>query len=165
MNANTPGARTPRGFTVIEMVVAVAILALLVAGVRPLLEVQQRRAQELALREALRTLRGALDEHKRLADAGRLAGAPSTSGWPATLAVLVEGVEVADAAGGPPRRLHLLRRLPRDPFADPLLPAEQTWRLRSHDSPPDDPQPGADVFDVMSASELRALDGSRLADW
>jgi general secretion pathway protein G len=154
-----------RGFTVIEMVVAVAILALLVGAARPLVEVQQRRAQEQALREALRTIRGALDEHKRLADAGRLAGPPSPSGWPATLAVLVEGVELADPAGGPPRRLHLLRRLPRDPFADAALPANETWRLRSHDSPGDDPRPGADVFDVMSASPLRALDGSRLADW
>jgi general secretion pathway protein G len=154
-----------RGFTVIEMVVAVAILAVLVAAARPLLEVQQQRAREQALREALRTIRSALDEHKRLADSGRLVAPSSASGWPATLDVLVDGVELADPASGSTRRLHLLRRLPRDPFADPTLPAASTWRVRSHDSAADDPQPGGDVFDVMSASDRRALDGSRVADW
>lgn len=162
---NAPFRCRARGFTVIEMVVAVAILAVLVAAARPLLAVQQQRAQEQALREALRGIRQALDEHKRLADSGRLVAPPSASGWPARLEVLVEGVEVADPAGGPPRRLHLLRRLPRDPFADPALPAAETWRLRSHDSPAEDPQPGSDVFDVMSASDRVALDGSRVADW
>ena len=152
------------GFTVLEMTIAVAMLAVLLAAARPLLEVQHQRGQERELREALRSIRGALDEHKRLADAGLLVSAPP-SGWPPSLAVLTEGLELRDATQGTTRRLHLLRRLPRDPFADPALPAEQTWRLRSHASPADDPQPGDDVFDVLTSSPLLALDGSRLADW
>lgn len=66
---------------------------------------------------------------------------------------------------GVPRQVYLLRRIPRDPFADPGLPAEQTWRLRSYASPPDKPAPGIDVFDVRSSSDALALDGTAYASW
>lgn len=153
-----------RGFTLIELVVVVAIMGVLVAAGRPLLQLAQRRTQEFALRDALRTLRLAIDEHKRLADEGRIAKGADESGYPATLDVLVQGVPDAQSADAG-RRIYLLRRLPRDPFADPALPAAQTWALRSHDSPPDAPAPGRDVFDVASQSPGVALDGSRYAQW
>jgi general secretion pathway protein G len=87
--------------------------------------------------------------------------------YPPTLQALVAGVPLIDEQGRPRNdaRLYLLRRLPRDPFADPALPAAETWGLRASSSPPDAPEAGADVFDVYSRSPLVALDGTRYRDW
>jgi general secretion pathway protein G len=167
--------RARHGFTLVEMLVVLAIVGILAAAARPLLVLQRQRQQEFALREALRQIRGALDAHKRAADDKRIAQREGASGWPASLQVLVDGVELA--ASGPssgsagataadrPLRLYLLRRLPRDPLADPGLPAADTWAQRASTSPPDAPAAGADVFDVRSRSEQRALDGSFYKDW
>ena len=179
-----PHALRRRGFTLIELLVVLAITGTLLMAARPVLALAQQRQQEWALRQALRQIRGAIDAYKLAADQGRIAVPAGSSGWPPSLAVLVQGVVMAappapagadatattgatsaSAGATPIRRIHLLRRLPRDPFADPALPAADTWALRSSDSPPDAPQPGADVFDVASRSDRRALDGSRLADW
>ena len=156
-----------RGFTLIEMVAVVAIVGVLAAAATPLLELSTRRAQELALRQALRALRGAIDAHKLAFDEGRIAkklDAAAASGYPASLSVLVDGVPDASAPESG-KRLYFLRRLPRDPFADPALPAAQTWSLRSSDSPPSAPAPGSDVFDVASGSDRTALDGTPYREW
>jgi len=155
-------ARYRRGFTLIEMVVVLAILGTLLMGAVPLLEVSQRRAQETTLREALRGLRLALDAHKRAADTGRIAMREGDSGYPASLEVLVEGVPDLKNVG---QRIYFLRRLPRDPTGDAGLPAAQTWGLRAYASPPDNPSAGRDVFDVYSLSQRQALDGSSYRDW
>lgn len=157
-----------RGFTLIEMVVVVAIVGILAAAAVPVVEMSVRRTQESALREGLRSLRQALDAHKAAVESKRIAAGPTGSPWPARLEVLVEGVPLLDAQGKPAAegpRLYLLRRLPRDPFTDSKLPAAETWALRSSQSPPDDPQPGEDIFDISSRSTLVALDGSRYRDW
>lgn len=151
------------GFTLIEMLVVLAILGLLGAAARPMLALQVQRSQEQELREALRTMRGAIDRYHHAAAAGQVQLLPGQSGYPPSLAALVEGV--TDMRSGTNRRLYFLRRIPRDPFADPALPPEQTWALRSADSPPNDPRPGRDVFDVMSRSQRRALDGSTYSQW
>jgi general secretion pathway protein G len=153
-----------RGFTLIELVVVVAIMGVLVVSARPMLELSYRRSQEFALREALRGLRTAIDEYKRLADAGAIAKPADSSGYPPNLEVLADGVTDARTPDGS-RRHYLLRRIPRDPFADPALSAARTWALRSYQSPPDAPEPGRDVFDVASRSSALALDGTRLAEW
>lgn len=155
--------RAARGFTLIEMLVVLALLGVLASAARPLLELSVQRSREHELRQGLRTLRAALDAYKRAAEAGRVVLSPEDSGYPARLQLLVDGVADAKSPNG--GRLYFLRRLPRDPFAPAELPAVESWGLRAYDSPPDDPRAGKDVFDVFSRSERKALDGSRLKDW
>lgn len=156
-----------RGFTLIEMVVVLAIVAILAMAAQPLHELALRRTQEAALRLALRELRNAIDEHRNAVQGKRIAAGEKGSPYPPTLLSLVQGIPALDEQGQPSatQRVYLLRRLPRDPFADPQLPAHLSWGLRASTSPPDAPQAGDDVFDVHSRSPLVALDGSQHADW
>jgi general secretion pathway protein G len=153
----------PRGFTIVELVVTVAILGLLAAMAAPLTETVMRRAREQELKAALVEIRNAIDAYKDAADGGRVAKAAGESGYPASLDVLVNGVVDRQSAGG--AKLYFLRRIPRDPFAPAGVPAGETWGLRSFDSPPDAPRAGKDVFDVRSLSEGRGLDGTPYREW
>jgi general secretion pathway protein G len=156
------------GFTLIEMVVVVTIVGILAAAAVPLAEMGVRRVSESALREGLRTIRQAIDAHKAAVEAKVIAPGRNGSPYPARLEDLVSGLPVLDATGkvtSDSKHLYLLRRLPRDPFAEPSLSAADTWGLRSSQSPPDFPAPGDDVFDVRSRSTRKALDGSAYADW
>jgi len=153
----------PCGFTLIEMLVVLAMMAVLVGAARPVLELSVQRSHEYELRSALRTLRGAIDAYKRAADEGRIARPADASGYPPRIGSLVDGVKDERSEHG--AMIYFLRSLPRDPFADPLLPAAETWAPRSYDSPAGDPRPGRDVFDVHSMSERRAIDGSFYKDW
>lgn len=152
-----------RGFTLIEMVVVVLIVSILASAAMPLAALHKQREKEALLRQNLRVLRTAIDDYKRAWDLGRIEKAVDASGYPPSLDVLVKGVkDVHDPKGG---RIYFLRRLPRDPFADLDLPDAKTWRLRSYASPPDNPLPGADIFDVYSTAEGLGLDGTPYREW
>ena len=165
MTGRTTARRTARGFTLVELVAALAILAVLASVAVAPLRLERQRMQERELRAALREIRDALDAHKRLVDEGRIAvTSPGGSGYPASLDVLARGFTDASRPDG--GRIYLLRRVPRDPFEpDQSIPAARTWGLRSYASPPERPQPGADVFDVHSRSAGVGLNGTPYREW
>ena len=152
------------GFTLLELLITVAIVGLLASIALPLSEVTAQRNKEQDLRRALREIREALDTYKRAADDGRVARSADESGYPPSLAALVQGVPNAKSPSG--ARLYFLRRVPHDPFANnPAAAGETTWGLRSFDSPPDAPRPGKDVFDVYSMSGGTGLNGIPYKEW
>lgn len=154
--------RQYRGFSLIELMVVMAVLGVLAAAAMPMAELVRQREQERELRQALWEIRGAIDAYKRARDEGLVARSGPESGYPPSLQSLVEGVPRASAGGAP---MYFLRRVPRDPFAPADLPAAQTWGLRSYESPPDRPRPGVDVYDVYSTSDRAGLNGMPLRQW
>jgi general secretion pathway protein G len=156
--------RRSTGFTLIELLITVAIVALLASIALPLSELSVQRGKEQELSRALREIRDAIDAYKRHADEGRIKRSADASGYPPTLSALVEGV--VDLKSPTQAKLRYLRRIPRDPFSsDAETPPEQTWGLRSYESPPDEPRPGKDVFDVYSLNPGSGLNGIAYKDW
>jgi len=157
-------AQDGRGFTLIELIVTLAIIAVLATGALPLAELAVQRNKEQELRWALREIRGGLDTYKRAVDEGLIARAADASGYPPTLEALVQGIPNAKDPAKPP--IHILRRLPRDPFHEGnAVAASETWTLRSYASPADSPQAGRDVFDVTSRSEGVGINGVPYREW
>jgi general secretion pathway protein G len=153
-----------RGFTLIELVITLAIIGLLTTAAMPLAQLVAKREKESELRAALRDIRTALDAYRTAAQGGRIKQELAATGYPPDLKALYAGVE--DQASEKKVNLYFLRRIPRDPFfPDGAVPAEETWGLRSYQSPPDDPQPGDDVFDVYSLSAAKGLNGVPYHDW
>jgi general secretion pathway protein G len=153
-----------RGFTLIELVITVAIVGVLASVALPLNELIVQRSKEADLRRSLREIREALDAYKQASDEGRITKRAGESGYPKRLEDLVTGIE--DQKDPKKARIYFLRRLPRDPFAtDPELDAAASWGKRSYDSPPDDPHDGDDVFDVFTRSTLVGLNGRPLKEW
>jgi len=153
-----------RGFTLIELVITLAIIGLLTTAAMPLAQLVAKREKEAQLRTALRDIRTALDAYRVSAQTGHIKQELGATGYPPDLKSLYAGVE--DQTSEKKVNLYFLRRVPRDPFyPDGAVPAEETWGLRSYQSPPDDPQPGDDVFDVSSLSSAKGLNGVPYRDW
>jgi general secretion pathway protein G len=155
-----------RGLTLIELLVTLVILSILAAAAMPYAEITVRRNKELELHRALRETRGAIDAFHEDWKAGRIAqinDAASEDGYPKTLQVLVDGVDTSGAKGG---KRYYLRRVPRDPFAAaPGSPTEQWVRRGYQDEPDSIVWGGKDVYDVRSAAENVAIDGTHYKDW
>lgn len=153
-----------RGFTFIELLVTLAIMSTLAMLALPMVEVAVQRHKERQLRAALAEIRSAIDAYKRAADRGSIKLSAGDSGYPKSIAVLVDGVE--DQQSNPRRMLYFLRRIPADPMQEDggAAPADG-WGYRSYASPPDDPREGDDVFDVFSKSTLVGINGVPYRDW
>jgi len=159
--------RPPRrlaGFTLLELVIAIAILSILVVMAVPVVRLEMQRQREAELRQDLRDLRNAIDAYKRASDEGRIVRRTEASGYPPRLEDLRRGI--ADAKDVKGNTIYFLRRIPRDPFNDnPNLTPAETWGKRSYASPPDAPAEGDDVFDVYSLSEGNGINGVPYREW
>jgi len=156
--------RRSSGFSLIELMVTLAILALLASMAVPFAQLVQQRHKETELRDALRQIRTALDAYKQSVREGRIDSPADGSGYPPDLDVLWQGV--ADKTKPDATRIYFLRRLPRDPFyPDAVASPAETWGQRSYASPPDMPSPGRDVFDVYSLSPATGLNGVPYREW
>ncbi|MBW8328947.1 MAG: type II secretion system GspH family protein [Thiobacillus sp.] len=152
------------GFSLIELMVTLAILALLASVAVPFAQLVQQRQKETELREALRQIRNALDAYRQGVREGRIESPADASGYPPDLDALWQGV--ADKTKPDASRLYFMRRLPRDPlFPDPAVPPAATWGVRSYASPPDAPAAGRDVYDVYSLSGKTGLNGVPYREW
>ena len=151
--------RGERGFTMVEMAVVAAMVAILSVMAIPVARYTLKRQNEVELRYQLRVLRNALDRFKQYCDAGLLPqpGVDSEC-YPKDLETLVEGV---DLIGQVNKKMKFLRRVPMDPMTQKV-----EWGLRSYQDEPDSTSWGGEnVYDVYSLSERRAIDGTRYKDW
>ena len=157
-------ARHQTGFSLIELVVTIAILGLLASMAVPFAKLVQQRQKESELRYSLKQIRNALDAYKQAVIDKRVDVSADASGYPPDLDTLTKGV--ADKTKPDNSRIYFLRRLPRDPFAsDQITDAAETWGTRSYKSPPDEPQAGDDVYDVYSRSDKTGLNGVPYREW
>ncbi len=144
------------GFTLLELIVAAAILSILTMMALPLARVTIQREKEKELRQALWEMRDAIDRYKDAADRQMFQTKVDSQNYPPDLETLVKGVE---AQGG--KKIRFLRSIPLDPMTN-----NKEWGLRSmQDDPDSDSWGGQNVFDVYSKSDGVGLDGTKYKDW
>jgi general secretion pathway protein G len=148
--------RRQQGFTLIELIVAASILAILTMMALPLARITIQREKERQLREALWQMRDAIDRYKDAADRNAFQTKVDSQNYPPDLDTLVKGVEIA---GG--KKLRFLRSIPTDPMTN-----SKEWGLRSmQDDADSDSWGGQSVFDVYTKSTGVGLDGTKYKDW
>jgi general secretion pathway protein G len=148
-----------RGFTLVELILTITILAIIVGMAIPLARNSIQRQKEQDLHYALREMRVAIDKFKAMSDAGQIQITLDGGGYPAKLQELVDGVP--QVGGAPDRKLKFLRRVPVDPMTN-----STDWGLRSYqDDPKNKSWGGQNVFDVYTKSTGTALDGTKYGDW
>lgn len=144
-----------RGLTLIELIVAVTLLAILVGAAVPVVRIRVQRERERELRRDLWEMRDAIDHYKDAADRGAFQIKLGSEGYPPDLDTLVKGVDVQG------KKLRFLRRIPVDPMT-----GNTDWGLRSMQDDPDSTSWGEqNVFDVYTKSQGTALDGTRYSEW
>jgi general secretion pathway protein G len=150
--------RRRRGYSLTELVMVCACLLILTAMIVPVTRFGIVRERELELRTELRTMRNAIDDYKRLSDQGLIPVDLETEGYPKSLDVLVEGV---DLVGQVKKKKRFLRKIPTDPMT-----GKAEWGLRSYQDEPDSTSWGRqNVYDVYSLSDGVGLDKTHYKDW
>jgi general secretion pathway protein G len=150
--------RPSRGYSLTELVMVVACILILTAAIVPVTRLGVQRQRELELREALRSMRGAIDDYKRLSDQGLIPIDLGSEGYPKSLEALVEGVELV---GQIKKKRRFLRKIPFDPMTQ-----KAEWGLRSYQDEPDSRSWGRqNVYDVHSLSDGTGLDKTKYKDW
>ena len=151
--------KAERGLTLVELIVAFTILALLTSMSVPLARYRVRRDQERELRYALREIRKSIDDYKDASLSGKIDVKLGTEGYPETLEQLVEGVKLLQNAEG--KKIKFLRRIPKDPMTGTF-----EWGKRSmQDDPKSQSWGGQNIFDVYTKSTGRARDGTAYSEW
>lgn len=162
--------RQRKGFTLSELLVSAAIMAVLAGVAIPMAKIAVKRGKEIDLQRSLRQVREAIDEYKRMADQKKIETDDDTSGYPPSLDVLVKGATLKEEAKvsdkgqsskGSAKIMKFLRRIPKDPMTDSF-----DWGLRSSEDAPDSTSwGGKNVYDIYTKSNKTALDGSKYRDW
>lgn len=149
--------RRERGFTLAELVMVAALIAILSSMALPVAKFTVKRRKEAELHLALRQMRTAVDEYKRMSDQGLIPIKIGGEGYPEDLDILVEGVDVV----GQPIKRKFLRRIPMDPMTQDF-----EWGKRSYQDEPDSRSWGRqNLYDVYSLSDGTALDRTEYKDW
>ncbi|WP_007373504.1 type II secretion system protein [Kosakonia radicincitans] len=153
-----------RGFTLIEMMISLALLATLASAAIPIYQRQEQQRNEEELRVALRDIRSAIDRYGQLVEEGIIEKDADMTNWPAWLDLLVDGV--VNKKSPNKEKIYLLRRIPRDPFCDcDGRKNTETWRVRASTQAPGETTGGKDVWDVSSTSSQPGLNGIPYAQW
>jgi len=144
-----------QGLTLVELIVTVAILAILASAAAPIARFQVKRQKERELRYDLWMMRDAIDKYKDAADKGAFQTKVDSQNYPPDLDTLVKGVDIQG------KKVRFLRRIPVDPMT-----GNTDWGMRSmQDDPDSDSFGGQSVFDVYSKSQGTALDGTKYSTW
>ncbi len=149
-----------KGFTYVELIAVAGILSVLAMAVIPLSYTVVKKKKEIELMYALRTIRTAIDEYKKMADAKKIKveNPLTTLGYPPNLEILVEGAEATDKKE---LKIKFLRRIPWDPMTESF-----DWGLRSYQDEPDsDTWGGQNVYDVYTRSLEVGLNGIPYRKW
>jgi general secretion pathway protein G len=150
--------RSEKGMTLLELLVACAILMILSSAALPIARFTIVHKKEELLRYNLRQMKDAVDRYKDLADSNKIRVEVGTEGYPPDLETLVKGVKLG---AGDDKKIRFLRRIPVDPMT-----GQADWGLRCVSDDPDSTSwCGKNVFDVYSKSQSTASDGTKYADW
>ena len=143
------------GLTLVELIITVAIVAILATAALPIARFQVKRTKERELRRDLWEMRDAIDRYKDAADKGGIIAKADSNGYPPDLQTLVDGVEIQT------KKVRFLRRIPVDPMTN-----SNEWGLRSNQDDTDSSSfGGQNVFDVYTKSQGTALDGTKYSTW
>ncbi len=154
-NAGAAFSRSEAGVTLVELIITVAILAILASAAVPITRFEKKREKERELRYDLWTMRAAIDHYKDAADKNAFQVKVDSQGYPPDLDTLVKGVDVQG------KKVKFLRHIPVDPMTN-----KDEWGERSMQDDPDSSSfGGQNLFDVYSKSDGTALDGTKYSTW